>query len=323
MIRKSLLAACAFTVLLLPSVVSAQTTGFFGPGNPIIPEECQCERQPTPSGEGSITTAPDFGCVLQVVQNVINFAITLAVIVMVLYLAYAGFRLMVSRGNPGMYEDAKTRILNAIIGLVVILCAWALVDFVMKAVADEGKLGPWHSIISTNGANRCIVANEPESIIDGSLTLVTAPPGPDGGAQGDFVGDDSTIPGRICAAASQSQGMSSRNAAGTNGGRLACAWAVNQVLSRAGVRPMGGLSVRAMEGALRSGRGMQIQQNSARCGDIVLVTGSRSNHVGICMNAGCTRVISNSSSRASFNWISGPQFPGYASTPYRIYRVRN
>ncbi len=112
------------------------------------------------------------------------------------------------------------------------------------------------------------------------------------------------------------------------GGLLACAWAVNNVLSNAGVPKIDGDSVKLMDNALRSGRGTQVSQADAKCGDIVTLvnklrsTGRLANHTGICLNDGCTEVISNSSSAARFIWKSGPDFgPYYKSGPGNIYRV--
>ena len=56
--------------------------------------------------------------------------------------------------------------------------------------------------------------------------------------------------------------------------------------------------------------------------DIVIEAGD--GHVGICLNSGCTDVISNSSSKTRFVWHSGIDFqPSYHNGRGRIYRVTN
>lgn len=116
--------------------------------------------------------------------------------------------------------------------------------------------------------------------------------------------------------------MDSSKAPGTEGGNLACAWAVNKVLNQAGVRTLGGrgyLSVAAVEADLNSGRGQRVyNRTQAVPGDIALVSGR---HIGICITNGCTRVISNSSSRAKFIWESNTDFGGTYGQPSKIYRV--
>jgi hypothetical protein len=315
--------ALLLTLAVMPFAASAQSTGFFS-GNLIIPEECQCRNQPAPDGT-LITTAPDFGCVLQVAQNVLNAIFYFAIILVVLYIVYVGFLYLsaaFSGNSPGNLSAAKTRIVNVVVGVIVILAAWLIVDFVMKSLYDDAEFGPWNRILAGEGSNRCIVANEPKGIISGTVDIILGNGGNSVPAPGEIIESDGTIPGRICAAASAYRGTSTRNAPGTQNGKLACAWAVNEVLQRASIKPIGNSSVRVMESALQGGRGMRVAQGSARCGDIVLITESRGSHVGICMNAGCTSVISNSSSNRSFTWMSTPDFkPSYKSGAFRIYRV--
>ncbi len=113
------------------------------------------------------------------------------------------------------------------------------------------------------------------------------------------------------------------NVPGTNNGRLACAYAVNEVIKRAGLSSLGSLSVSSVESALNSGRGQQISVSSAVPGDIVILTSSSGNHTGVCIKEDCERVLSNSSSKASFIWVSDPGFTPYYRSPFKIYRVLN
>ncbi|MES2225181.1 MAG: pilin [Patescibacteria group bacterium] len=169
--------ACASFALLLqlaPVPVYAATTGLFGPTNPIVPAECSCEKQKAPDGKSLITTAPAYGCVLQTLQNVVNDGISIAIVICVLWLALAGALFLMSAGNPGMREQGKTRIMNAVIGLVVILAAWLIVDFVMKTLYNEkSDFGPWNSILaSKSDTDKCVVATNPTSIASGTLSIL-------------------------------------------------------------------------------------------------------------------------------------------------------
>jgi hypothetical protein len=126
----------------------------------------------------------------------------------------------------------------------------------------------------------------------------------------------------IVNAANSYRGASTADAPGTNFGRLACAYAVNEVLKIAGVAPIDNLNVASMEQGLQGGRGTRVTQSEAQAGDIVIEAGA--SHVGICLNSGCTQVLSNSSSKASFSWTSGPDFsPSYSNGIGRFYRVNN
>ena len=114
----------------------------------------------------------------------------------------------------------------------------------------------------------------------------------------------------------------------TENGRLSCAWAVNQVLQQAGIKPLGKnqLHVLSVERDLKNGRGFRVRPNEARPGDLTLVDfpGTNRQHIGICLNNGCTRAISNSSTSASFSTISDGHFSySYRGARRAIYRVSN
>jgi hypothetical protein len=134
------------------------------------------------------------------------------------------------------------------------------------------------------------------------------------------------IAGKILTAANGYIGTST-NVPNTNNGRRACAYAVNQILKLAGLKPIANdtLSVVEMKSALDRGRGIIVSQSNAQGGDLVLITSVlKGNHVGVCLNSGCSKVISNSSGNASFSWQSGPDFcPSYCTGVGTIYRVTN
>jgi len=66
------------------------------------------------------------------VRGILNIVFALAGIVAVVFLIIGGFRYVTSGGNAEASEGAKTTILNAIIGLVVIFLAFLLVNFVLS-----------------------------------------------------------------------------------------------------------------------------------------------------------------------------------------------
>jgi hypothetical protein len=133
--------------LFLPIAAEAATANFFGP---IISKECECPGK-----------APDWGCVLQTAQNVINLGVSLAMIFFVLIFAYAGILLMASATNPGNKKIARNMLGAAVVGLMVALSAWLLVDFVMKALYNEGSFGPWNAILSDGSVQHCLVPRDP------------------------------------------------------------------------------------------------------------------------------------------------------------------
>ncbi|MEX0268907.1 M23 family peptidase [Leptolyngbyaceae cyanobacterium UHCC 1019] len=114
---------------------------------------------------------------------------------------------------------------------------------------------------------------------------------------------------KIANASASAYGMDT--SAGPKGGREACAWSVNRVLGKAGIQPVGANPdyVPSVAADLKAGRGVRVSPSQAKAGDIILAKGYE--HIGICQNDGCSQVLSNSSSRASFRWKSDRTFNGY------------
>lgn len=67
-----------------------------------------------------------------VAVNVINVVIGIVGIVAVVAIVVAGQRMLTSMGDPGQLKQAKSMILYAIIGLVVAIIAWAVVNFLIS-----------------------------------------------------------------------------------------------------------------------------------------------------------------------------------------------
>lgn len=68
--------------------------------------------------------------------RIINIALSLIGIILVSIVMYAGFLWMTSGGDATKIEKAKKYLQNAIIGLVIILSAWAITKFIISALLD-------------------------------------------------------------------------------------------------------------------------------------------------------------------------------------------
>jgi hypothetical protein len=99
-----------------------------------------------------------YGGVLQLIQNLMNVAVSLGVIAFILVAAYAGFSFMVNPTNPEGRSKAKSMLLNVVVGMVIVLAAWLFVDFIMKTLYNSNsKYGPWNEILKdTSGGSQCI-----------------------------------------------------------------------------------------------------------------------------------------------------------------------
>ncbi len=123
----------------------------------------------------------------------------------------------------------------------------------------------------------------------------------------------------ILTAALSLRGMNT--AEGPDGGRNACAWTLNRVLRKAGISTLGENPnlVSSLVQEIKRGRGKQVSKAEALAGDLVIAHGEA--HIGVGLNDGCKRVLSNSSSRARFVWESGTDFDGYYGGSSTIYRL--
>lgn len=68
------------------------------------------------------------------VTNIINGIIAVLGLVCVVVMIIGGVNYMISLGDPGKVKKAKDTILYGLIGLVVCVLAFALVNFVLKSI---------------------------------------------------------------------------------------------------------------------------------------------------------------------------------------------
>lgn len=86
---------------------------------------------------------------VQLGQNVLNFLITLAASVAAIMFAVAGVIYVSAQGDTGKISQAHSIFTNVLIGLVITLSAWLIIDTVMKTLLDEGfssGLGAWNQV---------------------------------------------------------------------------------------------------------------------------------------------------------------------------------
>lgn len=63
-------------------------------------------------------------------RNAVNYITMLTFGVLVIVIAYIGFELLTSEGDPRKRSEAKGRAIKVLIGMVFIICAWAIVNLI-------------------------------------------------------------------------------------------------------------------------------------------------------------------------------------------------
>ncbi|MHB1163147.1 MAG: hypothetical protein ACYCZZ_01275 [Minisyncoccota bacterium] len=127
---------------VFPHVAQAGGVPFFGPIIPAAYNVCPAS----------------WGLLVDVINNIISLLITLAIVfVAPLMIAYSGFLLVVNQGDAGTISKAKSTLTNTIVGIVIALAAWMIVDAVMAVLYNPSAAGgTWSSLISSGGINACL-----------------------------------------------------------------------------------------------------------------------------------------------------------------------
>lgn len=76
------------------------------------------------------------GDVRQTAARLINVALGFLGIIAVIIVLIGGFKYMLSGGDEKKTEDARKLIVSGIIGLAIILSAWAITSFVMSRLVE-------------------------------------------------------------------------------------------------------------------------------------------------------------------------------------------
>ena len=101
---------------------------------------------------GAIATSQQAACtvcdIARTAQNILNTAIYVAVFMSAVLFAWAGIIYVTNIANHGEIHKAKTIFSNVIIGLVIILASWLVIDTLMKTLvkSDDGRFGPWNKV---------------------------------------------------------------------------------------------------------------------------------------------------------------------------------
>jgi hypothetical protein len=109
---------------------------------------------PLVSGAGQLVPCEGTDCnfchIVDIVNRIVQWLIIISTLLVVMVMAVAGWRLITSGGDASAYEGAKKLFYNAVIGVVILLAAWTMIDTLAKIlVRDEFQplvFGPWNTL---------------------------------------------------------------------------------------------------------------------------------------------------------------------------------
>jgi TRAP-type C4-dicarboxylate transport system permease small subunit len=113
------------SLLLLPFVASAQTTDL---------TEIGSQLGEVGSSAYGVSGAPK--PLTETIGQIINVALGLLGIIFLILLVYAGFLWMTAAGNTEQLDKAKKILTTSVIGLVIILAAYAISAFVIEELTQ-------------------------------------------------------------------------------------------------------------------------------------------------------------------------------------------
>jgi hypothetical protein len=95
-------------------------------------------------------TAPCTICHMIIgIQGIIDFGFKIFVGVGILMVVISGIMYIISAGQSGMMDAAKSRLKNVLIGFAVMLGAWLIVNVTMLVIGTKSDLGisatSWHT----------------------------------------------------------------------------------------------------------------------------------------------------------------------------------
>lgn len=104
---------------------------------------------PLPGGiiDPSKCTNANGGCgfndMITLVQNIITFILYIAIPIAVGMFTYAGVLYLTAGGSPGQIGKAHTIFLNVLIGFIIVLAAWLIINTIVNALLDKSNFSTY------------------------------------------------------------------------------------------------------------------------------------------------------------------------------------
>lgn len=237
-------------------------------------------------------------------------------IIFAIIMLMAGFGLVTSGGNPSAKSAAKDKFMNAIVGLIIVLSAWLIVDTIMRGVlADrDGTIdgwGPW-SEVRCWGEQR--ETSRTEFSWEGRGDSLAGGIGAGWGTSTDEIGEGEEGIVDFAEAMDAQNCLYSqrlRNGCQGNPGYTDCSDLVNVAYQAAGCNSPG-----TYTGDMIGNARPFNSPSELRAGDALIHRTNGRGHIVICKDDGCDRVIHAQGSRTGIVESNGSSYyndPRYTS----------
>lgn len=122
---------------------------------------------------GDAANPCDFCDFVLTVDNIIGFIVGMSITLFILVMAYAGFSLITSAGDRSKLDRAKKFLTNGIVGIIIIMAGWFIVDTVLK-LATGDEIGVWNSFEGNCGGERAAGAAPEFDVESGNESYAVA-----------------------------------------------------------------------------------------------------------------------------------------------------
>ena len=154
--KKYIFSLCALAVVLLPSLAFAYTAPSipYWATNGLVSCTGNLYNVASTTYSANPNACTSLCDLINTIENVIYFGITIALFVILpILFAWGGLMFMFSRGKPEGISKAKGILTGAVVGLLIVLGAWLIVNTVVNALGIKGVGG--------FGTNICTVQSSP------------------------------------------------------------------------------------------------------------------------------------------------------------------
>ena len=115
---------------------------------------------------GELVSCKDGGActfcdLLDTVYNIVRWVTGIALLIAVILLMYAGYRIVSSRGDVNMVTQGRTLIGNVAVGIFITVLAFSIVDILLKTMTG-GEFGAWNDMSGSECGKSNPVYTPPE-----------------------------------------------------------------------------------------------------------------------------------------------------------------
>ena len=118
---------------------------------PSIWKDVDCNVSPDPGDYANIVPCTECDAI-KVASNIVTLLVQIALVLGSIMIVYGALMMVVSAGNVSRYENAKKTMTAAIIGVLIALMSWVIINTVLHVLTGDPNF-PWAEIECRSNLN--------------------------------------------------------------------------------------------------------------------------------------------------------------------------